>query len=195
MPHSPRLHGGRLWLLDSGTGRFGLIEPATGRFEEVCFCPGYARGLAFAGELRGDRPVLAAENRSFSGLALDEELRRHGAVPRCGLLVVDLRTGDAPHSLRSKAWSSELYDVAAMLGRGAPDGARLQQRRDPSPDHHRRRDRLSRPYWMSLRNDYEKRTSDLPGSPLAADGPGQRIGVAGGAPVARLGVRRCWRWA
>src|SRR5688572_22956696 len=49
MPHSPRLHGGRLWLLNSGTGEFGWVDPASGRFEPVAFCPGYARGLAFVG--------------------------------------------------------------------------------------------------------------------------------------------------
>ena len=49
MPHSPRLHGGRLWLLDSGSGKFGFVDAEARRFEPVAFCPGYARGLAFAG--------------------------------------------------------------------------------------------------------------------------------------------------
>ena len=31
MPHSPRWHDGRLWLLESGTGRLVLVDPATGR--------------------------------------------------------------------------------------------------------------------------------------------------------------------
>ena len=50
MPHSPRLHGGRLWLVQSGTGEFGHVDIATGRFEPVCFLQGYARGVAFVGE-------------------------------------------------------------------------------------------------------------------------------------------------
>jgi uncharacterized protein (TIGR03032 family) len=116
MPHSPRLHRGRLWLLDSGSGRFGQLEPASGRFEEVCFCPGYARGLAFIGEFAVIGLSLPRHNRSFSGLPLDDELSRRGAAPRCGLLVVDLRTGDAPHSLRLEGAIHELYDVAAMPG-------------------------------------------------------------------------------
>lgn len=45
MPHSPRLHGGKLWLLNSGRGEFDYADAATGRFEAVAFCPGYARGL------------------------------------------------------------------------------------------------------------------------------------------------------
>jgi uncharacterized protein (TIGR03032 family) len=116
MPHSPRLHRGRLYLLDSGSGRFGWIEPESGRFEEVCFCPGYARGLAFVGAFAVIGLSLPRHNRSFSGLALDDELSRRGATPRCGLLVVDLRTGDAVHSLRLEGAVHELYDVAAMPG-------------------------------------------------------------------------------
>jgi len=116
MPHSPRLHRGRLYLLNSGSGRFGWIEPQSGRFEEICFCPGYARGLAFVGEFAVIGLSLPRHNRSFSGLALDDALSRRGAAPRCGLLVVDLRTGDAPHSLRLEGAIHELYDVAAMPG-------------------------------------------------------------------------------
>ena len=52
--------GGRLWLLDSGNGRFGYLDAGSGRFEPVAFCPGYARGLAFARRLRRGRPVAAA---------------------------------------------------------------------------------------------------------------------------------------
>ena len=39
MPHSPRLHGGKLWLLNSGTGEFGFVHLAEGKFEAVTLCP------------------------------------------------------------------------------------------------------------------------------------------------------------
>ncbi|MCC2662352.1 MAG: hypothetical protein K0R41_1737 [Geminicoccaceae bacterium] len=116
MPHSPRLHQGRLYLLDSGSGRFGWVEPHSGRFEEICFCPGYARGLALMGEFAVVGLSLPRHNPSFSGLPLDGQLSRRCAVPRCGLLVIDLRTGDAVHSLRLEGAIHELYDVAAMPG-------------------------------------------------------------------------------
>src|SRR5262245_57085031 len=35
MPHSPRWHDGRLWLLESGTGRLLFVDPHTGRREGV----------------------------------------------------------------------------------------------------------------------------------------------------------------
>jgi uncharacterized protein (TIGR03032 family) len=46
MPHSPRWHDGKLWLLNSGTGELGWIEE--GRFHSLCALPGFVRGLAFA---------------------------------------------------------------------------------------------------------------------------------------------------
>src|SRR5262249_27372564 len=33
MPHSPRWHAGRLWLLESGAGSLGFVDLLTGRYE------------------------------------------------------------------------------------------------------------------------------------------------------------------
>src|SRR5262249_46545502 len=41
MPHSPRVHRGDLWLLNSGTGCFGRIDRAKGAFEPVAVFAGY----------------------------------------------------------------------------------------------------------------------------------------------------------
>jgi len=113
MPHSPRLHAERLWLLDSGNGFLGFLDRARGAFEPVAFCPGYARGLAFA----GDHAVVSLSKpreATFSGLALSENLSARGAEARCGLIVVDLRTGDAVHWLRLEGIVEELYDVVVL---------------------------------------------------------------------------------
>jgi uncharacterized protein (TIGR03032 family) len=116
MPHSPRLHAGRLWLLNSGTGEFGHVDPAAGRFEPVAFCPGYARGLAFAGNHAVIGLSLARENRTFSGLPLEDALRRRDSDARCGLAVVDLASGDMTGWVRIEGVVRELYDVAALPG-------------------------------------------------------------------------------
>lgn len=50
MPHSPRYHNGKLWVLNSGTGEFGYVDIEKGKFEAVTFCPGYMRGCAFIGD-------------------------------------------------------------------------------------------------------------------------------------------------
>lgn len=116
MPHSPRLYDGRLWLLNSGTGEFGLIDPATGAFSPVCFCPGYARGLAFVGRYAVIGLSRPRRNQTFEGLALDERLAAKDAVARCGLLIVDIDSGNAVEWLRFEHTVDELYDVAVLPG-------------------------------------------------------------------------------
>jgi uncharacterized protein (TIGR03032 family) len=46
MPHSPRWHDGRLWLLESGTGQLVVVDPSNGRRSSIAELPGFARGLA-----------------------------------------------------------------------------------------------------------------------------------------------------
>lgn len=116
MPHSPRWHDGRLYLLNSGSGEFGTVDLADGCFTPICFCPGYLRGLVFVGPFAVLGLSEQRENRTFSGLALDEALAARNAAPRCGVHVVDLRTGDVVHWLRIEGVIRELYDVAALPG-------------------------------------------------------------------------------
>ncbi|MEQ8959482.1 MAG: TIGR03032 family protein, partial [Coleofasciculus sp. C2-GNP5-27] len=116
MPHSPRLYRDKLWLLNSGTGEFGFVDLSRGEFESVAFCPGYLRGLAFSGDFAIVGLSKPRENRTFSGLALDERLESKQAEPRCGLLVIDLRSGDIVHWLRIEGIVTELYDVAVLPG-------------------------------------------------------------------------------
>jgi uncharacterized protein (TIGR03032 family) len=116
MPHSPRFHGGRLWLLDSGTGHLGSIDPAGGRFEPRAFCPGYLRGLAFAGDYAVVGLSRPRHEPTFGGLELETNLRAKGVEARCGLAVIDLRTGEEVHWLRLGGPVGELYDVVVLPG-------------------------------------------------------------------------------
>jgi len=116
MPHSPRWYRDRLWLLNSGAGQFGYVDLASGQFEQVAFCPGYLRGLAFV----GDYAVVTLSkprHTTFHGLELDERLEQRGAEPQCALQVIDLNTGAIAHWLRiDGSLVTELYDVIALPG-------------------------------------------------------------------------------
>ncbi len=117
MPHSPRWYRDQLWLLDSGTGYFGYVDLKRRAFERVAFCPGYARGVAFV----GDYAVVGVskprhDEQTFVGLPLDNALARRKSVSRCGLQVIDLRTGDVAHWVRVEGVVQELYDVVALPG-------------------------------------------------------------------------------
>ncbi|MBF0461170.1 MAG: TIGR03032 family protein [Magnetococcales bacterium] len=114
MPHSPRWHDGKLWLLNSGTGELGYVDLEAGRFEPICFCPGYLRGLSLHGHFAVVGLSKPRHNKTFSGLPLDDLLRSRHTEPRCGLQVIDLRTGDAPHWLRMEGIVEELYDVVLL---------------------------------------------------------------------------------
>jgi uncharacterized protein (TIGR03032 family) len=116
MPHSPRLHQGRLWLVQSGTGEFGHVDLATGRFEPVCFLQGFARGVAFLGHHAVIGVSRPRENRTFEGLRLNERLEREGVGPLCHLAVVNLASGDVEHRLVIEGVVEELYDVVALPG-------------------------------------------------------------------------------
>lgn len=119
MPHSPRWHDGRLYVLNSGAGEFGYIDTERGTFEAITFCPGYLRGLAFAGDcaiVGLSRP----REKTFHGLPLDDALAERKARPQCGVLVIDLKTGNIAHWLRLDSGIEELYDVAVLPGTCRP---------------------------------------------------------------------------
>ena len=113
MPHSPRWYQNRLWLLNSGTGEFGYIDPQKGIFEPVVFCPGYLRGCAFIDNY-AVVGISKLRNKTFSGLLLDEKLQQTGTESFCGLLVIDLSKGEIAHWLKLEGIVSELYDVATL---------------------------------------------------------------------------------
>ncbi len=117
MPHSPRLHDGRLWLLQSGTGELGHVDLNTGRFVPVCFLPGFARGLAIHGDFAVVGVSLPRDGTQvFQGLALQERLAAERVAPRAMIAVVNLRTGDLEHSIEIGLPISEVYDVAILPG-------------------------------------------------------------------------------
>jgi uncharacterized protein (TIGR03032 family) len=120
MPHSPRWYKDKLWLLNSGTGEFGYVDSLRGAFEPVTFCPGYLRGLAFWGDFAVVGLSKPRHKKTFSGLALNEHLLAKNVAPRCGLFVIDLRTGDIVHWLSIEGIVEELYDVAVLAGARCP---------------------------------------------------------------------------
>lgn len=121
MPHSPRLHDGRLWVLDSGRGALCMIDPANGKRTEVAFCPGYARGLAFVGRFAVIGLSRPRRGGAFDGLELDARLAREAAQAQCGLMVVDTGSGATVATLGFAHTIDELYDAAVMQGVREPE--------------------------------------------------------------------------
>jgi len=105
-----------IWVLDSGAGYFGYVDTATGRFERVAFCPGFVRGLAFVGDYAVVGLSMPRHDPTFKDLPLQEHLEKAKVSARCGLLVIELSSGDAIHWLQLDEPVRELYDVLALPG-------------------------------------------------------------------------------
>jgi uncharacterized protein (TIGR03032 family) len=120
MPHSPRWHDNRLWLLDSANGNFGFIDLSRGKFIPVAFLPGFARGMIFYGHYA----IIALSRMRPSsltvGMLLEERLKAEAITPVCGLVIFNLRTGEVEHTLTFDQAVNELYDVAFVAGSRLP---------------------------------------------------------------------------
>ena len=98
------------------------------------FCPGYLRGLAFVGDYAVVGLSRPRDDKTFGGLALTDELARRSADARCGLLIIDLRTGNVAHWLRSRGFGARTLRCGRSAGSVPADGAGVQDRRDRADD-------------------------------------------------------------
>ncbi len=123
MPHSPRWYQGKLWLLNSGTGELGYID--NGKFTPITFCPGFVRGLAF---WQNWAVVGLSKLRSghFTGLALEERLKAQGNTAHCGVMVIDLNTGQIVEWVHIAETIEELFDIVILPNIRQPEALGLQ---------------------------------------------------------------------
>ena len=115
MPHSPRVHDGRLWVLNSGSGELGWINPAERAFTPIAFFPGFLRGLAFHND-HAFVTLSKPRHGRFEGLALDDKLREKDADAWCGVQIVSLANGDVAQWLRFDGAITELFDICVLPG-------------------------------------------------------------------------------
>lgn len=122
MPHSPRWHEGRLWLINAGEAQLGYVDFASRRLVPVATCQGFARGIAFVGghAVIGLSRLRPQANGLVGNINLIERLEQQGFFQRCGLLVIDLATGKLAHWLTIEGPVTELYDVAFLPGLRQP---------------------------------------------------------------------------
>lgn len=117
MPHSPRWHQGKLWVLESGEGGLCTVDIATGKVTTVARLPGFTRGLAFAGRYALVGLSEVREANTFGGLPLTARLENR----ECGVWIVDTETGETMGYLRFDDAVEEIFDVALLPGIRFPD--------------------------------------------------------------------------
>jgi uncharacterized protein (TIGR03032 family) len=119
MPHSPRVVGNQVYALDSGRGQLIRIDPKTGAKTDIAFCPGFLRGMAIH---NGHAVVTVSKPRdgTFKHLSLDGELASRDAEAWCGVLIVNLSSGDIVEWIRLEGHITELFDVTVLPGVTCP---------------------------------------------------------------------------
>ncbi len=115
MPHSPRWFNGKLWVLNSGTGELGWINPDDKSFNAAAFFPGFLRGLAFHDNY-AITTLSKPRYKRFDGLKLADTLAEKDADAWCGVQISNLQSGDVAHWIRFDGAISELFDVCVLPG-------------------------------------------------------------------------------
>lgn len=115
MPHSPRWHDGKLWVVNSGTGEFGWIDEKKKSFVPFAFCPGFMRGLAFHNGF-AITTLSKPRYKRFDGLKLADTLDEKDADPWCGVQIISLQDGSVAQWIRFDGAIQELFDVCVLPG-------------------------------------------------------------------------------
>jgi uncharacterized protein (TIGR03032 family) len=117
MPHSPRWHDDKLWILESGRGTIAVADLEAGTWETVAELPGFTRGLAFAGGLAFVGLSQIRESSTFGGLPIEERLDER----LCGVWVVDPESGKIVGFLRFEELVQEIFDLTFLPGIRYPE--------------------------------------------------------------------------
>lgn len=117
MPHSPRWHRDKLWLLNSGVGELCILDTNSGKLTTVAKLPGFLRGLDFIGDFALIGMSKVREKHLFSGLPVTS------MYPQllCGAAVIDLRNGAVVGMFEFTGGCNELYETIFIPGIHRPN--------------------------------------------------------------------------
>lgn len=117
MPHSPRWHDGRLWLLESGRGALVTVDPDSGACTDVARVPGFARGLDFIGPVAFIGLSQLRETNAFTDIPITQE----NADRQSGVWAVHIDTGGTLALLKFTGGVREIFAVQALSGIMMPE--------------------------------------------------------------------------
>jgi uncharacterized protein (TIGR03032 family) len=123
MPHSPRWHQNKLWVLSSGTGELLQVDPNTGDTDIICALPAYLRGLCFSGNHALIGMCKIRETNIFGGMPVQQKYD----TLKCGVAVVSLSSGECVGTLEFTAGCTEIYDLRMLDGVHRPNILNLEK--------------------------------------------------------------------
>ena len=112
MPHSPRLHGGKLWILNSGTGELLIVDPNNGKTTAVTKLPGFLRGMALFQNIAFIGVCKAREKKIFGDL----EIEKMEQELECAIYAIDLISGGIVGFIKFTKGIEELFDIQVLPG-------------------------------------------------------------------------------
>ena len=116
MPHSPRVHHGIVWVLDSGRGQIKAVDIQAGTSETVAEMPGYGRGCAMHGPFAFVGMSRIRQSNVFGGIPIADKRDQL----KCGVEVIDLRSGRNVARLEFESGVEEIFDVHLIPGMRFP---------------------------------------------------------------------------
>ncbi|WP_323120580.1 TIGR03032 family protein [Burkholderia alba] len=110
MPHSPRVIGGGLYVLEGGRGQVLRIDPVSGDKRVIAKLPGFPHGLAEYGGVLFVGLSKLRSKRGPQGLPIEQEAEELVA----GVAALDAASGDVLGILQFYNGVEEVFDVQVM---------------------------------------------------------------------------------
>ena len=109
MPHSPRWHQEKLWVLESGKGALSYFDFEKKELIEVASLPGFTRGIQMVGDFAFIGLSKVRESATFSGLPITKLPKRVS-----GVWIVNIKTGDIVSFIEFTAGIDEVFAVSVL---------------------------------------------------------------------------------
>jgi uncharacterized protein (TIGR03032 family) len=114
MPHSPRVYGNELLVLESGRGSLARVDRRNGNLNTIAEFSGFTRGLDFWGNLAFVGLSQVRQKGTFDGLPLTDRLPEEERF--CGIQVLNLATGQLQAFLKFDSGVHEIFAVQVLPG-------------------------------------------------------------------------------
>lgn len=109
MPHSPRWHQEKLWVLESGKGALSYFDFKKKKLIEVASLPGFTRGIQMVGDFAFIGLSKVRESATFSGLPITKLSKRVS-----GVWVVNIKTGKIISFVEFTSGVDEVFAVSVF---------------------------------------------------------------------------------
>jgi uncharacterized protein (TIGR03032 family) len=109
MPHSPRWHQEKLYLLESGTGAISYYDFETKKVIEIATVPGFTRGLDIVGDFAFIGVSKVRESATFGGLPITKLAKRVS-----GVWIVNIKTGKIVSFIEFTSGLDEVFAISVV---------------------------------------------------------------------------------